>query len=343
MRKRVFLTVVFAVMVCSFSVQAQDVHLNELYISHSGADDYEYVELIGTPYESLDYMMVLVVEGDSYNAGTLDRAWDLTGHSIPSDGYFVLGDTGVANLDLDFGSDDSIENGTDTIYLVNAYNQLGVDAIIALKGTDLDPDDDGYTPIPGMSDVLDIIAVVDDDYPAPDEIFDDAVPIGPDGSYLPAGIFRNSDYPNDWHDKYWLDFDYAANEFIPRTPGEKNTTVQKDLGYGGPGDAELIIYGDELATGNTANLLLTNAPANETAYMAVGVNFNPIPLYKGTLVVFPWNLLAVLPIDANGEIVINGIPGGPSLLTVYIQIMHTDPGQPSGYSFSNALQVELLP
>ncbi|MEY3497478.1 MAG: hypothetical protein RLZZ325_485, partial [Pseudomonadota bacterium] len=41
---------------------AQQIYLNELYISHSGTDNFEFIELKTTPGRSLDNIVVLVVE-----------------------------------------------------------------------------------------------------------------------------------------------------------------------------------------------------------------------------------------------------------------------------------------
>ena len=81
------------------AANAQQINFNEIYASHTGIDDQEYIELIGTPGMSLAGYMVLIIEGDSALAGTLDRAWDLTGYSVPSDGYFLMADPIVPGLD----------------------------------------------------------------------------------------------------------------------------------------------------------------------------------------------------------------------------------------------------
>ncbi len=198
-------------------VAQTSLHLNEIYISHTGADDMEYVELIGTKNAKLTGYMVLVVEGDSFNAGTLDRAWDLSASTMPSDGFFVLGDSGVSTVDQKFGTLSSIENGTDTIYLVLAKNPS---AVIRLIGTNLDPDGNLKTTIPSVATIIDIIAVTDGG--TSDKVYDGATTIGPDGPFLPAGIFRGGDYPNKWCATAFLDFNDVLNTAAPRTPGAGN-------------------------------------------------------------------------------------------------------------------------
>jgi hypothetical protein len=216
-----FTTILAAALALGVAAQAQVINLNEIYVSHAGTDDQEYVELIGTPNMSIDYLMVLVVEGDSgTTTGKLDRAWQVSGN-MPADGFFVLGGDLVANLDLSVGSTNLIENGTETIYLVDAVDQAGADALVALLDTVVDLGG-GVTSIPTLCTVIDIIAIVDGGYGSGDLIYDGATPLGPDGTYLPGGIYRGGDFPNAWCDDAWLDYDDVANLDMPRTPGTGN-------------------------------------------------------------------------------------------------------------------------
>ena len=81
------------------TAQAQQVNFNEIFASHTGSDTEEYIELIGTPGMALDGYMVVIIDSDGFAGGILDRAWDLAGYSIPSDGYFVMANPGNAALD----------------------------------------------------------------------------------------------------------------------------------------------------------------------------------------------------------------------------------------------------
>ena len=226
--------VMSAMLFCAATAFAQDIHLNEIYASHAGTDDQEMIELFGTPDMVLDNLMVLIVEGDSTNAGILDRAWDLTGYVMPSDGYFLMGDTAVPGIDYDLGSDNNIENGTETFYLVQANDPAD---ITALLGTNIDPDEDGITVIPDLAVILDIIAMVDGDYPAEDMIYDGTDFRGPDGSYFPAGIFRGLDYPNDWCLSF-LDFDAK----IAGNPVSSVADSRADMA----GQIDTLMHNDEI-------------------------------------------------------------------------------------------------
>ncbi|MFT5200230.1 MAG: hypothetical protein ACI87O_002905, partial [Planctomycetota bacterium] len=136
------------------AAQAQNIHFNEIYASHTGTDDQEFIELVGTPGMSLDNIVVCIVEGQGGGQGTLDRVWDLTGLVMPADGYFVMGNIAVANMDYDLangphttgGVANNIENGTETFYLLNVPNPLDIaDLENTLNNTDIDPDNNGNT------------------------------------------------------------------------------------------------------------------------------------------------------------------------------------------------------
>ena len=224
---------------------AQQIYLNELYISHSGTDNFEFIELKTTPGRSLDNIVVLVVEGDwsaSSNEGTLDRAWDLTGYTVPASGLFVLGTNTLATnvaapftANYNFGTAtstaDRLENGSNTFYVVDAGSPANVAALVAAVNTDVDPDNNGITTIPTLSTILDSCAVVDGGINQvapnfPDRIYDGAIQLGPEGvgttAFLPGGVFRGIGAPAPWCADF-LDFNEAANALEPRTPGAQNS------------------------------------------------------------------------------------------------------------------------
>jgi len=120
-------------------------------------------------------------------------------------------------------------------------------------------------------------------------------------------------------------------------------TCQADLGFGGPGNAVLSLCGDALATGKTADLLLSGAAPSSMAWLVAGLSSNPQPFKAGTLVPVPFLLAVPLPTDSAGTLSIDDMQGGGGPLDVYVQCVVQDPLQPLGFALSNALLVKFLP
>lgn len=125
--------------------------------------------------------------------------------------------------------------------------------------------------------------------------------------------------------------------------GDCGVVCQLDLGFGGPGDGQLAICGDALASGGSADLTLTGGVPGATALLFVGLVFGPTPIKGGVLVPLPEVLQLTLPLDGSGAGELLGLPGGGGPLTVYVQAAWPDGAQLQGAAFSNALQVEFLP
>lgn len=191
---------------------------NEIYASHSGVDTLEFIEIMGAPGQVLTDLFVLIVEGDGVAAGTLDRIVPLAPTPIPPSGYLVIGDAAVANVNIVLGVQDTIENGTETFYLVRATSPGPLNALL---GTQTDPEGDGITRIGCVVDqILETVGMTDGG--AGDRVYDGAHRnlFGPDGVNFPAGIYRGLDVPNPWCGAY-LDFT-PGGLTQPQTPGAPN-------------------------------------------------------------------------------------------------------------------------
>lgn len=201
------------------------VRMNELYVSHAGSDDQEFIELIGAPGSSLDNHAILSVEGEGSTRGQIDKIIDLTGFVIPADGFFVLGSIGVENIDLALNTANNFENNTQTFYLVDAGTPETLALLEDFMGTDLDPDGDSATAIPDTVNVLDIAGFarsnIDDDT---GRVYDGA-PIFRDGNNSAAGAYRYCDWPSPFALEDFLDFQDEVNEDAPRTPGASNSSI----------------------------------------------------------------------------------------------------------------------
>ncbi len=120
-------------------------------------------------------------------------------------------------------------------------------------------------------------------------------------------------------------------------------TCQADLGFGGPGASALSLCGEPLATGGTADLVLTGAPPSTTAFLVAGLDGTPTPFAGGQLVPLPALKVLAFPTDATGSLTVPAIGGGGGPVAFYLQAVVADGGQPFGFGLSNALQVQLLP
>jgi len=117
---------------------------------------------------------------------------------------------------------------------------------------------------------------------------------------------------------------------------------QADLGFAGPGSAQLSVCGGApLAKGYKATLKITGALPASTAYIAVGFTSNPTSVKGGTLVPVPIFLLVPIP-TGSGTITLPGVNGGNGPVSVYLQAIIVDGSQPAGFAFTNAVRIDLL-
>ena len=105
-----------------------DVVLNEIYYDEPGTDTTSFTELFGLPDLSLDSLYLIGVNG---NNGDWYDTIPLSGYTIPSDSFFVVGQTAtIPNVDLVDPKADW-QNGADNVLLVLMANgnTIIVDAV----------------------------------------------------------------------------------------------------------------------------------------------------------------------------------------------------------------------
>jgi len=158
------------------------VKLNEVYYDSPGADTHTFTELFGTPGMNLDGFSL---EGVNGNGGTTTDIIDLTGNSVPADGFFVIGqDAGVDNVDL-IDSDVDFQNGPDNVVLIN-----GADTVDALGYGDFS----SAVFVGEGNPAEDVFSGVSlNRYPDGDDTDDNATDFL--GAYPTPGIFNNAPHP----------------------------------------------------------------------------------------------------------------------------------------------------
>ncbi|MFH1844622.1 MAG: hypothetical protein ABIF77_15585 [bacterium] len=175
-----------------FAVSANAVMINEWVSNDISTDDHEFIELCGEPYESLDGLTIVIIEGEGTGSGIIDRIWPLSGYSIGASGYFVYGDAAVSP---DVVKSETIENGGNNILLLRDFDDTQFPV-----GTDIDAEDDCIADFP-IGTVVDGVgygyggSAVDCAY------YYDIPTVGPDGTYDPAGGARCDDCDEfgDWY------------------------------------------------------------------------------------------------------------------------------------------------
>uniref|UniRef100_A0A7C6EIP7 T9SS type A sorting domain-containing protein n=1 Tax=candidate division WOR-3 bacterium TaxID=2052148 RepID=A0A7C6EIP7_UNCW3 len=108
----------------SFYVGKLNIYINEVYYDPPGTDSGSYIELFGSPNLSLNGFRLVGVNG---NGGAPYATIDLTGYSIPQDGFFVVAQNSwVPNADLVDPNAD-LQNGPDNLEL--RFNNIIIDAL----------------------------------------------------------------------------------------------------------------------------------------------------------------------------------------------------------------------
>ncbi|WP_300015073.1 ExeM/NucH family extracellular endonuclease [uncultured Roseobacter sp.] len=186
--------------------------INEVLISTTSTDS-EYVEFFGTPGASLDGLSLIAVESDTGGSkGTIDFRIDFEPGTVLGDNGFLLLANQTAETTYGVEANISIpanafENSSTTFALVETSSLQGG----AVTGDEV---------------VIDSVAALDSDA---DTAVLEAPAVGPDGSFLPAGVGRVTD---------GVDTDTAEDFEIlsfGNDPAVNTPTAGTGLGGGGGG------------------------------------------------------------------------------------------------------------
>lgn len=159
-----------------------------------------------------------------------------------------------------------------------------------------------------------------------------------------APFFRlGTDYNNQYPAK-----GFALDDVRISSLRRSENVCQKDMGYGGPGNAHLSVCGQYLYEGNSATLLLeSDLPLTSGLFIYTG-DFNPtfVKPLGGYLVEFPFPAWFIITTDQYGAFTLpldGGTGGSPNKEYLYVQIILEDGTQPKGWTISNIVEIEFLP
>lgn len=175
----------FAIPMALASANLFAASINEIRVDDPGADDDEYVELVGSSNESLANLTYLVIgDGSGGNNGVIESVINLSAQTIPADGIFVFSKTatllgGTVTSDFHVPSI-SFENNDNVTHLL-------VSGFTGSNGDDLDINDDGTLDTTPWTTVVESVGLKISD--SGEQIYSTTV-VGPNGSNAPYHIFK---------------------------------------------------------------------------------------------------------------------------------------------------------
>ncbi|GAB4194813.1 MAG: hypothetical protein Tsb002_26720 [Wenzhouxiangellaceae bacterium] len=203
-----------SILLLLFFCQAQAVTLNEIRSDQSGSDTNEYVELTGSPGESLNGLSLIAIGDGSGGSGVIESVVSLNGRSIPGDGYFVIAETSFTLGQRDLTATLNFENSDNVTHLL-VRNFSGFNL------QDLDSNNDGILDQQPWTALIDGVALVEQLNPPSSTEYEYAsslglAVVGPDNGSVPGHAARGPDGHGSWHIGQF-------GSFSDDTPGAANT------------------------------------------------------------------------------------------------------------------------
>jgi len=206
---RRYMSSLFPILILTACAHAAPV-LNEIRTDQVSDDVDEYFELAGDPGESLSgYWYVVIGDGESFDSGVVEMAFDLSGLAIGADGFLSVGEDGA----IPCGEIDEVSAGSLNFENSDNVTHMLVAGFTGALLDDLDTDDDGVLDVEPWIDVTDCIALIET--PLSGEHVYCGSEVGPAGAFPVTHAIR---CPTGW----WVgDFAICALD----TPGGANDTA----------------------------------------------------------------------------------------------------------------------
>jgi hypothetical protein len=166
------------------------VSINEIRIDQTGADNDEYFELYGTGGASLNGLTYLVIGDGTVGSGVIEAVVNLTGQTIPGDGFFVAAEATFSLAVADMTTSLNFENSDNVTHLL-------VQGFSGSDGQDLDTDDDGTLDITPWTSIVDSVALLATT--SGGDLVYSSTTVGPDGSFVPGQVHRCPDGTGSWN------------------------------------------------------------------------------------------------------------------------------------------------
>ena len=225
MKVQTVMKTILAVVACmAFQFQASAATINEIRIDQGGADNDEYFEIAGTPGESLDDLFYIVIGDGSGGSGAVESITDLAGLFIPADGFFLAAEgTYTQGGSVDLTTSINFENSDNVTHLL-------VSEFSGALGDDLDTDDDGVLDVTPWSGIIDSVALVES-VGSGDQIYSTTT-VGPNGSFVPAHVYRIPDGTGPFLIGNFGDFDLDTSGTTNQVPEPTSIVSLMILGLG---------------------------------------------------------------------------------------------------------------
>jgi len=158
----------------------QALQINEIRIDQPSSDLDEYVELVGPASQSLDGVSYIVIGDGTGGSGTIESVLDLSGQTITASGLFTVAESSFTLATADLTATLNFENSDNVTHLL-------VRDFSGANGNDLDTNDDGVLDVTPWSEIIDSVALKEND--VGDLLYSDVI-VGPDGTQVPGHVFR---------------------------------------------------------------------------------------------------------------------------------------------------------